>query len=168
MPLTTKKYNRDRSCQGFTLVEMIVVLLLISIIAAAVFSRSISTDRINFVGQLDKIRNRIRYAQSMAMKRSETWGFKCDGLAPSTCWMFTGTHADTVSNRRPFPDEKSNQVSLAPSGITIDVTVYFDPYGKPYSPDSTTAVANELDCTVSGPNGQTRPLVIVGETGLVR
>ena len=158
--------NRNR--HGFTLIEMIVVLLLISIIAAAVFSRSIGTDRINFVGQVDKIRNQIRYVQSRAMKRNETWGFKCDGLAPSTCWMFTGTHADTASNRRPLPGEKSNQVSLAPSGITIDVTVYFDPYGKPYAPDATTAVANELDFTVSGPEGQTQPLVIMGETGLVK
>ena len=62
--------------RGFTLVEVTVVVVLIGIIAAVVFARSISTDQLNVVGQVDKIRNHIRYAQSMAMKRNEVWVHK--------------------------------------------------------------------------------------------
>ena len=64
--------------RGFTLVEVTVVAVLIGIIAAVVFARSISTDQINVVGQVDKIRNHIRYAQSMAMKRNEPWVISCN------------------------------------------------------------------------------------------
>ncbi len=70
------KMNRNN--RGFTLVEITVVVVLIGIIAAVVFARSISTDQINLVGQVDKIRNHIRYAQSMAMKRNEVWVISCD------------------------------------------------------------------------------------------
>ena len=158
----------ERRRNGFTLVEMVVVLLLISIIAAAVFTRSISTGQINFVGQVEKIRSQIRYAQSMAMKRNEIWGFKSDGLSPSTYWMFTGTNADRISNRRAFPGEEANQVSLAPFEVSMEASVYFDPFGKPYSPDAATPVANQLSIPVSGPGGQMRSIVIYGETGLVK
>ncbi len=68
----------NRNNRGFTLVEITVVVILIGIIAAAVFARSISIDRINIVGEVDKIRNHIRYAQSMAMKRNEVWVISCD------------------------------------------------------------------------------------------
>ena len=83
MKIKIPRYNR-----GFTIVEIIVVLLLISIIAAATFSRSITTDQMNFVSQYDKIQNQVRYPQSIAMKRSEYWGFSCD---TNNYWIFTGT-----------------------------------------------------------------------------
>ena len=79
-----RKMNRNN--QGFTILEVVVVLVLISVIAAAVFTRSITTNQINFVGQSEKIRNHIQYAQSLAMKRGETWGIKCDG---NYYWLFS-------------------------------------------------------------------------------
>ena len=54
-----KPHNNEtkmtRNNRGFTLVEITVVVVLIGIIAAVVFARSISTDQINVVGQVDKI-----------------------------------------------------------------------------------------------------------------
>ena len=67
--LKNKATKMNRNSRGFTLVEITVVVVLIGIIAAVLFARSISTDQINVVGEVDKIRNHIRYAQSMAMKR---------------------------------------------------------------------------------------------------
>ena len=60
-----------KNSHGFTIIEIVVVLLLISIVAAAVFQRSISTDQMNFRSQFDKIQNQVRYPQSIAIKQSE-------------------------------------------------------------------------------------------------
>ena len=157
-----------RNNRGFTLVEITVVVVLIGIIAAVVFARSISTDQINVVGQVDKIRNHIRYAQSMAMKRSEPWGCKSDGLSPGRYWIFSGGDPDTESNQVQLPGEPAIKVPLPDSITLTSFTVFFDKYGKPYTAytdeSNNTPLASGLTITVSGsPNH----LSITPETGFI-
>ena len=153
---------------GFTLIEIVVVLVLISIIAAAVFQRSISTDQMNFRSQFDKIRNQVRYPQSIAMKHSEWWGFACD---TNDYWIFTGTNKDDVSKQRRLPGQNDVKISLADLGVAVTsgpFTVIFDSYGIPYSPDSNTKMSaqQQIDLTDSGSNSKS--FYILPETGLVR
>jgi len=64
-----------RRPSGFTIVEIVVVLLLMSILAATVIGRSITSSDLDLNSATDKIRNQIRYAQSQAMKRTDAvWG----------------------------------------------------------------------------------------------
>ena len=160
------KMNRNN--RGFTLVEVTVVVVLIGIIAAVVFARSISTDQINVVGQVDKIRNHIRYAQSMAMKRSEIWGCNSDGLSPGRYWIFSGNDPDAESNQVQLPGETAIKVSL-PNAITMtSFTIFFDKYGEPYTAymdeSNNTPLASGLTITVSG---APKNLVITPETGFI-
>ncbi len=155
---------------GFTLIEIVVVLVLISIIAAAAFQRSISTDQMNFRSQFDKIQNQVRYPQSIAMKRSEWWGFAYD-TATKDYWIFTGTNKDDVANQRRLPGQEDVKISLTDLGVTItsgSFTVLFDSYGIPYSPDWSTKMSAPLavDLTDSGSNS--RSFTILPETGLVK
>ncbi len=172
MALTAKIFNMNRNRDGFTLIEMVVVLLLISIIAAAVFTRTISTGQINFVGQVDKIRNQIRYAQSLAMKRSEVWQFVSD---TNDYWVLDGS-----SNFVTLPGEKTAKISLADLGINMNVNggsfnVYFDRYGKPYhswtdeTNNTPVTTGSPLEITISAvvDASVSRKLVITPETGLV-
>ena len=155
-----------RSDKGFTLLEIVVVLVLISIIAAATFSRSITTDQMNFVSQYDKIQNQVRYPQSMAMKRGEWWGFSCD---TNNYWIFTGTNATTAVNRRLLPGQQQALISLGDLGITMDgFTVIFDEYGRPYSPDWNTLLTTNLDVDLTDSGSESRSFTIVPETGLIR
>lgn len=165
--MLNRPYKNNR---GFTLIEIVIVLVLISIIAAAVFQRSISTDQMNFRSQFDKIQNQVRYPQSMAMKQSEWWGF-AHNTTTKDYWIFTGTDKDDVSNQRLLPGQKDVKISLTDLGVTItsgSFTVLFDSYGMPYWGDWTTkmSIQQQIDLTDSGSNS--RSFYILPETGLVR
>jgi prepilin-type N-terminal cleavage/methylation domain-containing protein len=160
-----KKMTRNH--RGFTIIEIVVVLVLISIIAAAAFRRSITTDQMNFVSQYDKIQNQVRYPQSMAMKRSEWWGISCD---TNNYWIFTGTNESTVANHRQLPGQPNTLISLNDLGINMSgFTVFFDEYGRPYDsvwtvPLVPPALTVNLDDGGSG----SRSFTIEPETGLVK
>ena len=160
------RIDRIRYNHGFTLIEIVVVLVLISIISAAVFRRSLSTDQMNFMSQYNKIQNQIRYPQSIAMKQSEYWGFSCD---TTNYWMFTGTNQSIVDRRRPFPGQQDKLISLNDLGVAMDgFTVLFDKYGRPYSPDWTTPLSTELVVNLTDSGSKSRSFVIVPETGLIK
>ena len=151
--------------RGFTLVEITVVVILIGIIAAAVFARSISTDQIRVVGEVDKIRNHIRYAQSMAMKRNEVWVISCDA---TQYWL-----SDISLNPVELPGATSNRISLADLGVSMNAfTVYFDSLGIPYH--SYTDEDNNTPVTTGNPRtivisagSESRTLTVTPETGFI-
>ena len=158
MKATTTPKNR-----GFTLIEIVVVLVLISIIAAAVFTRSIGTNRINFVGQVDKIRNQIRYAQSRAMKENAIWGIKCFA---NQYWLFKDSSANAIA----LPGEKADKISLADLGVSMNAfSVYFDELGVPYKfyPFQKVSNGNPLNITISI-SSESRILNVTPETGFIK
>ena len=154
--------------QGFSLIEIVVVMVLISIIAATVFTRSITTDQMNVSAQTEKIKSHIRYAQSLAMKRSEIWGIKC---ASNEYWLFSGVDPDNGPNQVMLPGEKAVKLSLNDLNLTMDAfTIFFDRYGKPYNAytdeSNNNPLSSELTITVSG--SQSRNVTITPETGLIK
>lgn len=156
----------DKNSYGFTIIEIIVVLLLISIIAAATFQRSISTDQMNFRSQFDKIQNQMRYPQSIAMKHSEWWGFACDG---NDYWIFTGTNKDTVSEQRQLPGQENIKIALTDLGVTMTpFTVIFDSFGIPYWGDWNTKMSTEETINLTGSGASPGSFTIIPETGLIR
>ena len=157
-----------RNQRGFTLIEIVVVLVLISIIAATVFTRSITTDQIHIGAQTEQIKIHIRYTQSMAMKRSAIWGISC---AANEYWIFSGADPDNGSNQEILPGENIVKISLDDLNLTMDeFTVFFDRFGKPYDDysdeSSNSPLSSDLTITVSG--SQSRKLTITPETGLIR
>ena len=155
-----------RNNHGFTFIEMIVVLVLMSIIAAGVLVRSMDTDQIDRAAQVAKIRNHIRYAQAMALKRSDKiWGIKCDGS--NAYWFFEGTDPDDSANQLPLPGEINSQILLSDIKVTMsEFTLLFDRYGIPYKDNLSTKVdnsSNSLSITISGVT-----LSVTPETGLIQ
>ena len=162
------KIMMTQNQHGFTLLEIVVVLVLISIIAATVFTRSITTDQMNVSAQTEKIKGHIRYAQSLAMKRSEIWGIKC---ASNEYWLFSGVDPDNGPNQVMLPGEKAVKLSLNDLNQTMDAfTIFFDRYGKPYNAytdeSNNNPLSSELTITVSG--SQSRNVTITPETGLIK
>ena len=159
-----------RRQSGFTMIEMVVVLLLMGIIAATVLGRAITTSDLDLNSETDKIRNHLRYAQAQAMKRSDTvWGIKFEA---GQYWLFRDSNPDDVNKQVRFPGVdyavSSNKVTL-PSDVTLSTdlagnVVFFDRIGKPYNQDPITELNVQRQVAVAG--GQ--PITITPETGFIR
>jgi prepilin-type N-terminal cleavage/methylation domain-containing protein len=161
---------------GFTLIEIVIVMVLISIVAATVFTRSITTDELNLVSRAEKIQSHIRYAQSMAMKTNDVWGIVATAAtesAPAEYWLFNRTILPAVK----LPGENSDKIDLSGSGVDIDTfPLFFDNFGRPYKNYDNDPVTSTVD---GAPGSLTiriestedpsivRKLSITPETGLI-
>jgi len=158
----------SRNNHGFTLIEILITLGLMSIIVAGVLVRTVNTDQMDLRAQVAKIRNHIRYAQAMALKRSDkNWGIKCDGS--NAYWFFEGTNPDDSASQLPLPGEISSKILFADINVAINgFELYFDKYGRPYT-DLTpiTPVSIPLSITISGGSGSVI-LSVTPETGLIQ
>ena len=181
----------QRNQNGFTLVEITVVLVLIAIIAAYVIGRSATTDQVDVVGQTDRIRNQIRYAQASAMRQSNrVWGVKLDSVAKQY-WFFSiepdleggetepdieAGEEDLAANRIVFPGENTDIISFGDldlDDVSPSFTLFFNLIGKPYSAyfkendPGNVALGNNLVITVSA-KGESRTITVIPETGLLQ
>ena len=155
--------------RGFTLLELTVVLVLMAIIGAYVAGRSITTDQMYLAGQVDKIRNQIRYAQSTAMKRTDTvWGIHNNA---GQYWFFQTDTGNPVL----LPGEENAQITLA--GLDVDTmtpdpfTIFFDGIGKPYTAYTSETVNTPLAATLVisvSAGGASKNIDIIPETGLAQ
>jgi type II secretory pathway pseudopilin PulG len=161
------------------MIEIVVVLLLMSILAATVLGRSITTSNLDLNSATDKVRNQLRFAQAEAMKLSSAtypvWGIKSAG---GQYWMFRGSNPDNAANEVRVPGgdypgagNRIDEANLG-AGVTVsDFTVFFDRIGKPYtaytSPAVNTPLANQMSVTVAS-GGDNRSITVTPETGLIR
>jgi prepilin-type N-terminal cleavage/methylation domain-containing protein len=166
-----KKILKTGNPRGFTLIEVISVLIIIGIIAVAVVSSVTSTSDIGRSAQESVIKNHIRYAQAAALKRGVICGIKCDG---ADYWMFTTNDPDTAANQIALPGEGNAKVTLAGKNVAMTAfTVFFDANGKPYTAytDATTntpvTAANPTITLDSVPAGSTATFNITPETGFI-
>lgn len=119
---------RIRNTAGFTLIEIITVLIVISIVSAVIVNRLMDTS-VELIAQTDVIKTHLRYAQSRAMSSNVIWGIRFNG---NTYWMFNN---GSINNKVFLPGEGSDTLNLPP-GKTATETVAFDSWGKPYNNDS--------------------------------
>lgn len=148
---------------GFTLIEVITVLVILGILALVAAPRTL---RPSMAGpRASEVASQLRYLQLRAMKENLLpWGMKCDG---TNYWAFNGTDPDAAAARSPLPGEGGTAVSLASKSMGMSgFTVIFDQNGIPYSPNSATKLAGALSVTVTeGGGGAT--ITITPETGFI-
>jgi MSHA pilin protein MshC len=125
------KFFKTGNPKGFTLVEIIVVLIILGILAAVVINRAMSTTSTNRIAQESVIKNHIRYAQALAVKQGAIWGIKCNG---TDYWLFRTIDPDATANQKALPGEENTKVQLANKNISMSVfVVFFDANGRPYT-----------------------------------
>jgi len=139
------------SGRGFTLLEVLAVLVILGILSAIAVSRSVNYNTEVYTGA-DALKAHLRYAQTMAMNSSPTtagapvvWGMS--GTANSY-WLFEGNDPSNAVTYIRLPEEEDfihpdRTIDLTRKKIKLasGFTIFFDQRGIPYSA-YTSATAN--------------------------
>jgi MSHA pilin protein MshC len=124
---------------GFTLFEVIMVLLILGVISYFATTRLFTNEGISTVSEMDLVKNHLRYAQSRAMNSDMIWGIRF--YPPNQYWLFKGNDPVAGKQRLPNVEDLVARIPGAPtdgsmvlSAITVpDLVVKFDPFGSPVS-----------------------------------
>lgn len=134
MKTTIQTGNRRRTRGGFSLIEAVTVLAILSIVAAFLVSRGISTGAVNAQADANTLKSHLRYAQSLSMNALPTakWGIEIDGSSYSLV-----CEGDTCPDETPvFPNESSSTISLSANAAASPTgTILFDNWGSPGTDD---------------------------------
>jgi len=146
---------------GFTLMELITVLIIIGILSAVIVSRA-GTLNSDLAARSSELRSQLRYLQLMAMKNSTTYlSLKSSGTSYWACYSPNGT-------KLLLPGESSTTVSsLADKKMTLNsFVISFDAYGIPYTGDTPVKLTTNATINITI-NGQNAAIIVVPETGFV-
>lgn len=162
---------------GFTLLEMIVVLLLMSILALVVVS-SLGNDPSPVVGRAESVKSHLRYAQTKAMNTGplfedqHVWGVSFRGDNTSY-FIFHCTDPSACvpsSNMVHAPGEDGGLVQVGGEGVSLtgNQLLAFDRFGRPFSDAAlNSTLGSVFTLTVSDGSGNSRSVTVLPETGLI-
>ncbi len=133
--------------QGFTLVELVVVILILGIISINVGSRFLSGSGFSDRKVADELIEAIRYAQHLAMSRGG--GIRL--VTTATSYTVEQTDGSAVPN----PNRTGNYVVTIPSDTSLTAsTIIFNGLGQPTpNTDTSINVGSSLTITVEGETG---------------
>jgi len=124
--------NRLKSNKGFTLIEVVAVLIILGILSAVVISRGMDTEAVKAQTEMDTLKGHLRYAQYLALNdiSPNQWGINIVGSS------YTLVRVDTNGPSSPYslPGESSATHVFA-TGITATVAgnnpILFNEWGSP-------------------------------------
>jgi MSHA pilin protein MshC len=151
---------------GFTLIEMVMVLILIGVLAVVLVPRAPSKGALTFAGQAQQLASDIRYVQTLSMTRGQRY---CLNLTGTGYRMTTSNCSTSVGVEHPtgavFP--------ITLEGVTLSWTnlpgalITFTGKGIPYTDvAASTALAANAVITLSG-DGGTGYVCVTPATGRV-
>lgn len=126
------KISGYQGTKGFTMIEIVAVLLIVGIVSAVVVSRVTTVNQADLISQLEVVKGHLRYAQSRAMNSDTVWGIYF--ASATTYYLFQGDGSTTPVKL--FGEENAT-VSLTAKGSSLTITppegkrVAFDRFGRP-------------------------------------
>jgi MSHA pilin protein MshC len=148
--------NCNRYQCGFSLVELITVMIIIGIIGAIAAPRFLGRDIFNSRGYYDQLISTVRYAQKAAIAQHR---FVCVTITASNVSLAYGTTSACADGSLINPANGAAYSINAPGGITATAANFsFNSLGQPSFSGA------PLSITVSG---YTSPITVETETGYV-
>ena len=163
---------------GFTLVELIMVMVIVGILAIAVVPRFFDANVFKSRGFADQVQASLRYAQKQAIAQHRN---VCVAVTPTDISLTIAKDSGATNpcnqpnlvspSGQPSSCSSSTYKICTPSSsITLTLTpaspstFVFDALGKPWDAAGTTPSAIQKSITISG---ATNPVYVEAETGYV-
>lgn len=146
---TMKRFRKSN--RGFTMIEIIAVLIVISVLAAAlVISGNYAASDYDLELQADILENQLCYAQARAMNSDVIWGIEFNNTTSYSLFKYDPDNGKVFVD---LPGEGSSTVVFqdkngTPTGMTFTSeipTVSFDSWGIPYTDAAAQTVQNAGD-----------------------
>ncbi len=139
---------------GFTLFEVVMVLLILGVISYFAATRLFPGDPPTQRAEMELVKNHLRYAQSRTMNTEKDWGitFEAGG---HTYFLF---NEDNMTSPIRLPGDESSNGKMALTALTITnapltVRFYSDSYGSPGSANNISIVTTAGTITVTKNTG---------------
>ena len=146
---------------GFTLIEVVVVLILLGIVSTFVAVRATNYHS-ELAARTEILKSHLRYAQMKSMSSNDVWGIHSAG---SKYWLFTD--GDT-NQKRQLLGEDDLAVDLSGYGLSVSGFTYsFETWGSPCTdPGASVRLMATASITVSG-GGGSKSINITPYTGFI-
>jgi len=125
------KLDTNNNQRGFTLIEVVAVLIIIGIVAAVAMTRATSTRDYDIISQVEAVKAHLRVAQSIAMGLNSSQGINFD--SQTTYYLYDAAN----SAKKLLPGQNELTVDLEAKKSALKITsvsknpVVFDAYGSP-------------------------------------
>ena len=153
--------------RGFTLIEVLSVLVLLGVLAAVAFSRFAAGDTDHLL-QKDLLIQHLRHAQLKAMADDTPWYVQFDATGPGYSYQL---FRQGEAGPRTFPGEESDTVTLA-AGVSLAMAapalVAYDAWGRPAT-DAGAGTLQGVSRTITLSQGAaTTTLTVTRNTGYLQ